>query len=86
VLIDVRIAKEIKQPGTIGIYQYIDTPRGLIWFRIADPARTKDTPIIQAAWIWVLSMERWRKWSQRGMVARGDLISDPFLRRKLWLI
>lgn len=46
VLIDVRTADEIKQLGTIGLYQNINIPRGWIEFRIADSARTKDTPIV----------------------------------------
>jgi rhodanese-related sulfurtransferase/glyoxylase-like metal-dependent hydrolase (beta-lactamase superfamily II) len=46
VLIDVRTAEEIKQVGTIGLYQNINIPRGWIEFRIADSARAKDTPIV----------------------------------------
>ena len=46
ILVDVRTADEIKQLGTIGLYQNINIPRGWLEFRIADSARSKDTPIV----------------------------------------
>jgi rhodanese-related sulfurtransferase/glyoxylase-like metal-dependent hydrolase (beta-lactamase superfamily II) len=46
VLIDVRTAEEIKQVGTIGLYQNVNIPRGWIEFQIADQASAKDTPIV----------------------------------------
>lgn len=46
VLIDVRTQFEIKQLGTIGIYQNINIPRGWLEFRIADTAPSLDTPIV----------------------------------------
>lgn len=46
VLIDVRTADEIKQVGTIGLYQNVNIPRGWMEFRIADEASDKDTPIV----------------------------------------
>ena len=46
VLIDVRTADEIKQLGTIGLYQNINIPLGWLEFRINDAVVQKDTPIV----------------------------------------
>ncbi len=46
VLIDVRTADEIKQLGTIGLYQNINIPLGWLEFRIHDAVAQKDTPIV----------------------------------------
>jgi rhodanese-related sulfurtransferase/glyoxylase-like metal-dependent hydrolase (beta-lactamase superfamily II) len=46
VLIDVRTQDEIKQLGTIGLYQNINIPRGWLEFRIGEAVPDKDTPVV----------------------------------------
>lgn len=46
VLIDVRTQFEVKQLGTIGIYQNINIPRGWLEFRIAETVPSLNTPIV----------------------------------------
>jgi rhodanese-related sulfurtransferase len=46
VVIDVRTQDEIKQLGTLGIYQNINIPRGWFEFRIEESVPDKGTPIV----------------------------------------
>ena len=46
VLIDVRTPDEIRQLGTIGLYQNINIPRGWTEFRIEDAVPDRSTPIV----------------------------------------
>lgn len=46
VLIDVRTQFEVRQLGTIGVFQNINIPRGWVEFRIKDEVFNLDTPIV----------------------------------------
>ena len=46
IVIDVRTQSEIKQLGTIGLYQNINIPRGWMEFRIEEAVSDKHTPIV----------------------------------------
>ena len=46
VLIDVRTQFEVKQLGTIGLYQNVNVPRGWLEFRIAESVVNLETPIV----------------------------------------
>lgn len=46
VIIDVRTQDEIRQLGTIGLYQNINIPRGWMEFRIEEAVPDKNTPVV----------------------------------------
>ena len=46
VIIDVRTQFEVKQLGTIGLYQNVNIPRGWLEFRVAENVPSLDTPVV----------------------------------------